>query len=82
MVVEEEDEEKSKKEVEAVGEEPKYPHLSSTDLLRASLLCGADKYIMAVDDAQDAQEDIVRAVAEEILGLGRDEPITYVAPVS
>ncbi|EER13447.1 hypothetical protein Pmar_PMAR000033 [Perkinsus marinus ATCC 50983] len=82
VVVEEEEEEESKEEVEAVGEGPKYPHLSSTDLLRASLLCGADKYIMAVDDAQDVQEDIVRAVAEEMLGLGRDEPITYVAPVS
>ncbi|KAF4701744.1 hypothetical protein FOZ62_001588, partial [Perkinsus olseni] len=45
-----------------VGEEgPRYPHL--------------DKYIMAVDDSHDTQEEVVRAVAEEILGLEPNEPI-------
>ncbi|KAF4690733.1 hypothetical protein FOZ60_016932 [Perkinsus olseni] len=44
-----------------VEEGPRHPHL--------------DKYIMAVDDSHDTQEEVVRAVAEEILGLEPNEPI-------
>ncbi|KAF4661836.1 hypothetical protein FOL46_005555 [Perkinsus olseni] len=44
-----------------VEEGPRHPHL--------------DKYIMAVDDSHDTQEEVVRAVAKEILGLEPNEPI-------